>query len=54
MESLTHTKGGDMSKSNYRPISLLSITLKVLERAIYNQSNHYLRKADSDVFQAAI
>ena len=29
---------------NYRPVSILSVTSKILERIVYNQLEHYLKK----------
>ena len=29
---------------NYRPVSILSVTSKILERIVYNQLEHYLKE----------
>ena len=34
--------GAHTNPSNYRPISVLSICMKVFERAVHNQLNEYL------------
>jgi hypothetical protein len=39
-----HKKGSTLCEGNYRPVSILSIMSKVLERVIYNQLESYLSK----------
>ena len=29
---------------NYRPVSILSVTSKIIERIVYNQLEHYLKE----------
>ena len=31
---------------NYRPVSILSVTSKILERMVYNQLDHYLKETN--------
>ena len=37
-----HKKGDKYNISNYRPVSLLPIFSKVLEKAVHNRLNHHL------------
>ena len=37
-------KGSILDESNYRPVSILPIVSKILERAVYNQVVGYLDK----------
>ena len=42
-------KEGPLDKSNYRPVSILPLLLKVYERVIYNQLSEYSNKFLNEV-----
>ncbi len=41
-----HKKGDKLNVSNYRPVSILCVVSKILERAIYIQLEQYLKESD--------
>ena len=39
-----YKKQSKTEPGNYRPVSILSVTSKILERIVYNQLEHYLKE----------
>ena len=41
-----YKKGKDTEPTNYKPVSLMSILIKIIERVVYNQLIEHLEKHD--------
>ena len=41
-----YKKGKDTEPTNYKPVSLMSILIKIIERVVYNQLIGHLEKHD--------
>ena len=39
-----HKEGSKLDPGNYRPVSILCVLSKILERAVHSQLNHYLEE----------